>query len=126
MSALKICNPFLKNFQLSKWLFLEILPVLSSNLFITCMHIRDMLQSGFLFDTILRFFKLIFKCLCLCFYCYAYKPSIYLLAFSFFVIMCFWYTFFTYFYIRPVLQEPLILFFIVANFSLMFYFIEIN
>ena len=65
----------------------------SSNVFITCMHICDTHRSGFLFDTILRFVQLIFKCLCLCFYLHAYKPLIYLFAFSF-VFACFWYTWF--------------------------------
>ena len=75
-------------------IFLEILLLLSSNVFITCVHICDMDHSGFLFDTILRIVLLIFKCLCLFLYCHAHKPLIYLLTFSFVVFVCFCYTLF--------------------------------
>ena len=88
LSPLKICKNYLKK---TFKVFLEMLPIWSSKVFITSMHICYMPHSGFLFDDFLRFVLLIF--VCLCFYWYAinlwYTCSFFLLLF-----LCFWYTWF--------------------------------
>ena len=84
-------------------------------------------HSGFLFDIILKFFLLIFKCLYLCFQLCAYKPLVYFLAFSFVVFLCFWYTRIHLFLHKTGSTATFdIDYFTVANFDLMFYFIEMN
>ena len=99
-------------------IFLEISSILSSNVFITCMHICDMRHSDFLFDTILRFDLLIFKCLCLCFYWDPYK---HLCTCSLFLFL-----FLSVLYQTGSTGTFDIGFFTVDNFYLMFYFIEIK
>ena len=96
----------------------------SSNVFITCMHMTRIAQAFFL----IQFWDLPNWYLNACVYVFTcthtnlwYTCSLFLLFLRVFGILGF-----TYFYLRPLLQEPLILLFIVAHLSLMFYFIEIN
>ena len=96
----------------------------SSNVFITCMHMTRIAQAFFL----IQFWDLPNWYLNACVYVFTcthtnlwYTCSLFLLFLRVFGILGF-----TYFYIRPLLQEPLILLFIVAHLSLIFYFIEIN